>query len=163
MWWRTWERRRGERRSGLFGAGAGADAAVAVFGVALAVEGAAAVEREVDLLARVAGGGHDAGALVAHGVGGAAEVGLADGAGGGAAAVLLAVAAVADAQQVAAALAAVEARGFGVAGRLGAAVERGVTFFDTAEVYGPFTNEEMVGEALAPVRDQVPVTGAELP
>src|SRR3954462_7836081 len=36
-----------------------------------------------------------------------------------------------------------------------AAVERGVTFFDTAEVYGPFTNEEMVGEALAPVRNQV--------
>jgi aryl-alcohol dehydrogenase-like predicted oxidoreductase len=35
------------------------------------------------------------------------------------------------------------------------AVERGVTFFDTAEVYGPFTNEEMVGEALKPVRDQV--------
>jgi aryl-alcohol dehydrogenase-like predicted oxidoreductase len=35
------------------------------------------------------------------------------------------------------------------------AVERGVTFFDTAEVYGPFTNEEVVGEALAPVRDQV--------
>src|SRR3954447_2346822 len=35
------------------------------------------------------------------------------------------------------------------------AVERGVRFFDTAEVYGPFTNEEMVGEALAPVRDQV--------
>src|SRR3954465_6522365 len=35
------------------------------------------------------------------------------------------------------------------------AVERGVTFFDTAEVYGPFTNEEMVGEALAPCRDQV--------
>ncbi len=33
--------------------------------------------------------------------------------------------------------------------------ERGVTFFDTAEVYGPFTNEEMVGEALAPVRDDV--------
>ena len=33
-----------------------------------------------------------------------------------------------------------------------AAVERGVTFFDTAEVYGPFTNEELVGEALAPVR-----------
>ena len=32
-----------------------------------------------------------------------------------------------------------------------AAVERGVTFFDTAEVYGPFTNEELVGEALAPV------------
>src|SRR5579863_1776392 len=36
-----------------------------------------------------------------------------------------------------------------------AAVERGVTLFDTAEVYGPFTNEELVGEALAPVRDQV--------
>jgi aryl-alcohol dehydrogenase-like predicted oxidoreductase len=36
-----------------------------------------------------------------------------------------------------------------------AAVERGVTFFDTAETYGPFTNEELVGEALAPVRDQV--------
>src|SRR5580692_10888244 len=36
-----------------------------------------------------------------------------------------------------------------------AAVERGVTFFDTAEVYGPFTNEKLVGEALAPVRDQV--------
>ena len=38
-----------------------------------------------------------------------------------------------------------------------AAVERGVTFFDTAEVYGPFTNEELVGEALAPVRDQVSI------
>jgi aryl-alcohol dehydrogenase-like predicted oxidoreductase len=36
-----------------------------------------------------------------------------------------------------------------------AAVERGVTFFDTAEVYGPFTNEEIVGEALQPVRDRV--------
>src|ERR1700739_1951348 len=36
-----------------------------------------------------------------------------------------------------------------------AAVERGVTFFDTAEAYGPFTNEEVVGEALAPFRDQV--------
>jgi len=36
-----------------------------------------------------------------------------------------------------------------------AAVEHGVTFFDTAEVYGPFTNEELVGEALAPFRDQV--------
>ena len=35
------------------------------------------------------------------------------------------------------------------------AVERGVTLFDTAEVYGPFTNEELVGEALEPVRDQV--------
>ena len=35
------------------------------------------------------------------------------------------------------------------------AVERGVTFFDTAEVYGPFTNEQIVGEALRPVRDQV--------
>src|SRR6478736_2386709 len=38
---------------------------------------------------------------------------------------------------------------------LRAAVDRGVTFFDTAEVYGPFTNEELVGEALGPVRDQV--------
>jgi len=38
---------------------------------------------------------------------------------------------------------------------LRAAVERGVTFFDTAEVYGPFTNEELVGEALAPFRKQV--------
>ena len=36
-----------------------------------------------------------------------------------------------------------------------AAVERGVTFFDTAEVYGPYINEELVGEALAPFRDQV--------
>ena len=36
-----------------------------------------------------------------------------------------------------------------------AAVDRGITFFDTAEVYGPFVNEELVGEALAPVRDQV--------
>jgi aryl-alcohol dehydrogenase-like predicted oxidoreductase len=36
-----------------------------------------------------------------------------------------------------------------------AAVERGVTFFDTAEVYGPFTNEELVGEALAPFRESV--------
>jgi len=36
-----------------------------------------------------------------------------------------------------------------------AAVDLGITFFDTAEVYGPFTNEEMVGEALAPVRDRV--------
>jgi len=35
------------------------------------------------------------------------------------------------------------------------AVDRGITFFDTAEVYGPFTNEEVVGEALRPVRDQV--------
>ena len=35
------------------------------------------------------------------------------------------------------------------------AVERGITFFDTAEVYGPFTNEELVGEALAPLRDRV--------
>src|SRR5690242_20720861 len=40
-------------------------------------------------------------------------------------------------------------------GLLRAAVDRGVTFFDTAEVYGPFVNEELVGEALAPVRDQV--------
>jgi aryl-alcohol dehydrogenase-like predicted oxidoreductase len=38
---------------------------------------------------------------------------------------------------------------------LRAAVERGVTFFDTVEVYGPFTNEELLGEALSPVRDQV--------
>jgi aryl-alcohol dehydrogenase-like predicted oxidoreductase len=38
---------------------------------------------------------------------------------------------------------------------LRAAVDRGITFFDTAEVYGPFTNEELVGEALGPVRDQV--------
>jgi aryl-alcohol dehydrogenase-like predicted oxidoreductase len=38
---------------------------------------------------------------------------------------------------------------------LGAAVERGITFFDTAEVYGPFTNEELVGEALAPFRKQL--------
>ena len=38
---------------------------------------------------------------------------------------------------------------------LHAAVERGITFFDTAEVYGPYTNEELVGEALAPLRKQV--------
>src|SRR5438477_4809444 len=38
---------------------------------------------------------------------------------------------------------------------LRAAVERGVTFFDTAEVYGPYTNEELVGEALEPFRNQV--------
>src|SRR6202142_1269305 len=38
---------------------------------------------------------------------------------------------------------------------LRAAVERGITFFDTAEVYGPFLNEELVGEALAPFRDRV--------
>ncbi|WP_375772678.1 aldo/keto reductase [Archangium gephyra] len=55
---------------------------------------------------------------------------------------------------------------------LRAAVERGVTFFDTAEAYGPFTNEELVGEALAPLRAQVviaskfgfkidPATGAQ--
>lgn len=36
-----------------------------------------------------------------------------------------------------------------------AAVERGVNFFDTAEGYGPYTNEELVGEALAPLREQV--------
>ena len=35
------------------------------------------------------------------------------------------------------------------------AVEAGVTFFDTAEVYGPYVNEELVGEALAPLRDEV--------
>ena len=38
---------------------------------------------------------------------------------------------------------------------LRAAVERGITFFDTAEVYGPFMNEELVGEALAPFRGKV--------
>ena len=38
---------------------------------------------------------------------------------------------------------------------LRAAVDRGITFFDTAEVYGPYANEELVGEALAPVRDQI--------
>jgi aryl-alcohol dehydrogenase-like predicted oxidoreductase len=38
---------------------------------------------------------------------------------------------------------------------LRAAVERGITFFDTAEVYGPFTNEELLGEALSPLRDRV--------
>ena len=35
------------------------------------------------------------------------------------------------------------------------AVDRGVSFFDTAQVYGPFTNEELVGEALSPLREQV--------
>src|SRR5580765_5518441 len=39
-----------------------------------------------------------------------------------------------------------------------AAVERGVTMFDTAEAYGPFTNEDLVGEALAPVRDHVVIS-----
>src|SRR6202142_1430723 len=38
---------------------------------------------------------------------------------------------------------------------LHAAVERGITFFDTAEVYGPFTNEELLGDALAPYRSKV--------
>ena len=38
---------------------------------------------------------------------------------------------------------------------LRAAVDRGVTLFDTAEAYGPFVNEELVGEALAPIRDKV--------
>jgi aryl-alcohol dehydrogenase-like predicted oxidoreductase len=42
-------------------------------------------------------------------------------------------------------------------GVLRGAVDRGVTLFDTAEVYGPFVNEELVGEALAPVRDQVAI------
>jgi aryl-alcohol dehydrogenase-like predicted oxidoreductase len=42
------------------------------------------------------------------------------------------------------------------------AAERGVTFFDTAEVYGPFTNEEIVGEALAPIRDQVVMAGRSI-
>src|SRR4030095_4805975 len=52
--------------------------------------------------------------------------------------------------------------GYGAAGEKTAmisvirdAVEHGVTFFDTAEVYGPFVNEELVGEALAPVRERV--------
>src|SRR6185503_19714953 len=40
---------------------------------------------------------------------------------------------------------------------LRSAVERGVTLFDTAQVYGPFTNEELVGEALAPFRDRVTI------
>jgi aryl-alcohol dehydrogenase-like predicted oxidoreductase len=40
-------------------------------------------------------------------------------------------------------------------GVLRGAVERGITFFDTAEVYGPYVNEELVGEALEPLRDQV--------
>ena len=43
-----------------------------------------------------------------------------------------------------------------------AAVEEGVTFFDTAEVYGPFANEELVGEALQPVRDRVVITTNEI-
>jgi len=43
-----------------------------------------------------------------------------------------------------------------------AAVERGVTFFDTAEVYGPFTNEELVGEALSPFREQAQIALAWL-
>ncbi|MBK9708850.1 MAG: aldo/keto reductase [Acidobacteria bacterium] len=54
--------------------------------------------------------------------------------------------------------------GFGPAGDkqemislIRSAVDSGVTFFDTAEVYGPFTNEELVGEALSPIRDQVVV------
>src|SRR3984893_13553590 len=38
---------------------------------------------------------------------------------------------------------------------LRAAVDRGITFFDTAEVYGPYTNEELIGEALSPLRDRV--------
>ena len=42
-------------------------------------------------------------------------------------------------------------------GLIRSAVERGVTFFDTAEAYGPFTNEELVGEALAPVRNRVAI------
>ena len=59
-------------------------------------------------------------------------------------------------------------------GMIRAAAERGVTLFDTAEAYGPFANEEMVGEALAPIRDKVviatkfgwdidPVTGVRRP
>ena len=42
-----------------------------------------------------------------------------------------------------------------------AAVERGVTFFDTAQVYGPFTNEELVGEDLAPFRERVRIATNE--
>jgi len=42
-----------------------------------------------------------------------------------------------------------------------AAVERGVTFFDTAEVYGPYTNEDLVGEALEPFRGRVVIRGEE--
>src|SRR5580765_3139809 len=42
-------------------------------------------------------------------------------------------------------------------GLIRAAVDRGVTFFDTAEAYGPFTNEALVGEALRPVRDRVAI------
>src|SRR6516225_9891174 len=42
-------------------------------------------------------------------------------------------------------------------GLIRAAVERGITFFDTAEVYGPYLNEELVGEALAPFRGQVAI------
>jgi aryl-alcohol dehydrogenase-like predicted oxidoreductase len=42
-------------------------------------------------------------------------------------------------------------------GLIRAAVERGITFFDTAEAYGPFTNEELVGEALAPFRDRIAI------
>src|SRR6266496_6526860 len=38
-----------------------------------------------------------------------------------------------------------------------AAHDKGVTFFDTAEVYGPYTNEELVGEALAPIRDKIAI------
>src|SRR5580658_7192445 len=45
-------------------------------------------------------------------------------------------------------------KGHGIA-LIRGAFERGVTFFDTAEIYGPFTNEELVGEALAPVRKDV--------
>ncbi len=47
-----------------------------------------------------------------------------------------------------------------------AAHDRGVTFFDTAQVYGPFTNEDVVGEALEPIRDKVVIAtkfGFELP
>ena len=42
-------------------------------------------------------------------------------------------------------------------GVLRGAVELGVTFFDTAEIYGPYVNEELVGEALVPIRDQVKI------
>ena len=44
---------------------------------------------------------------------------------------------------------------------LRSAVDRGVTFFDTAEVYGPYTNEDLVGEALEPFRGRVVIRGEE--
>jgi aryl-alcohol dehydrogenase-like predicted oxidoreductase len=43
-----------------------------------------------------------------------------------------------------------------------AAIDRGVTFFDTAEVYGPFTNEELVGKALAPFKGKMTISKIEI-